>query len=242
MNVKQERLARTYQGKSRGDRRSYKTELENAQVLLAWEAAYLSEGQASRMLNVDRVTLRMMRESTIAEGIKLADELLGERLRPCSMADGHRAEPTVQYGAYQQLSALIAHLRAEASFTKDRISGRLGPHSMSNEWVTHRLAYIGKLHLWALEVEELIAVACDCTTRISASGAQVTCCGSGQMRRAVREGSAFAASAPTTTPVSTEQMLRETTDDMNERLAAKFGSVPSSLSANEKKDAGKEQG
>lgn len=32
------------------------------QVLLAWEAGELSEGQASKMLNIDRVSLRVMRD------------------------------------------------------------------------------------------------------------------------------------------------------------------------------------
>lgn len=50
MSPKQQRLARLYQGKSRGDSRSYKTELENVQLLLAWEAGDLSEGQVSSML------------------------------------------------------------------------------------------------------------------------------------------------------------------------------------------------
>lgn len=78
MNAKKQRLARLYQGKSRGDRRSYKTELENVQLLLAWEAGHLSEGQVSNMLGVDRVSLRMMREGAVAAGMTLAEELLGE--------------------------------------------------------------------------------------------------------------------------------------------------------------------
>ena len=80
MNAKKQRLARLYQGKSRGDRRSYKTELENLQLLLAWEAGDLSEGQVANMLDVDRVALRMMREGAIAAGMTLAEELVGEPL------------------------------------------------------------------------------------------------------------------------------------------------------------------
>ena len=57
MSPKQQRLARLYKSKSRGDRRSYKTELENVQLLLAWEAGDLSEGQVSSILGVDRVSL-----------------------------------------------------------------------------------------------------------------------------------------------------------------------------------------
>lgn len=77
MNQKQQRLARLYQGKSRGDRRSYKTELENVQLLLAWESGDLSEGQVSSMLGVDRVSLRMMREGAVAAGMALAGDLMG---------------------------------------------------------------------------------------------------------------------------------------------------------------------
>jgi hypothetical protein len=80
MNAKKQRLARLYQGKSRGDRRSYKTELENLQLLLAWEAGDLSEGQVANMLDVDRVALRMMREGAIAAGMTLAEELVGDPL------------------------------------------------------------------------------------------------------------------------------------------------------------------
>lgn len=78
--LKKQRLARLYQGNSRGDRRSYKTELENVQLLLAWESSGLSEGQVAKALNIDRVTLRMMREGAMAAGMTLAEELLGEPL------------------------------------------------------------------------------------------------------------------------------------------------------------------
>ncbi len=80
MTLRQQRLARLYQGKSRGDRRSYKTELENVQILLAWEAGEMSEGQVANMLNVDRVSLRMMREGAVAEGMEIAEELLDKPL------------------------------------------------------------------------------------------------------------------------------------------------------------------
>jgi len=76
MSPKQQRQARLYQGKSRGDSRSHKTELENVQLLLAWEAGDLSEGQVSLALGVDRVSLRMMREGALAAGMKMAEELL----------------------------------------------------------------------------------------------------------------------------------------------------------------------
>lgn len=80
MNLKKQRMARLYQGKSRGDRHSYKTELENVRLLLACEAGDLSEGQVSRVLGIDRVSLRMMREGAVAAGMALAEELLGKPL------------------------------------------------------------------------------------------------------------------------------------------------------------------
>lgn len=48
-------------------------------VLLALEATQLSEGQASKVIGVDRVTLRTMRDDTIAEGLALADRMLNLR-------------------------------------------------------------------------------------------------------------------------------------------------------------------
>ena len=72
MTPRAQRQARLHQGKKRGDRRSYKTELENVQMLLAWEASELSEGQMVRALRIDRVSLRMMREGAIASGVAMA--------------------------------------------------------------------------------------------------------------------------------------------------------------------------
>lgn len=62
------RLDRLAQQKHRGSRRSYVTEIENLQVLLAWEAGRLSEGQAARALDVDRVTLRGMKIDAVSAG------------------------------------------------------------------------------------------------------------------------------------------------------------------------------
>lgn len=74
MSPLQQRQARLYQAAHRGSR-SIKTELENVRLLLAWEAELLSEGQVATMLGIDRVTLRLMREAAIAEGMKLAEAL-----------------------------------------------------------------------------------------------------------------------------------------------------------------------
>lgn len=73
--IVKQRRNRLYQAKHRGSRRSYKTELENIRVLLAWEAAELSEGQAAEAIGVDRVTLRVMRDGCIAHGLMLAQSL-----------------------------------------------------------------------------------------------------------------------------------------------------------------------
>lgn len=44
-------------------------------LLLLWEAEQLSEGQLSKMLDIDRVTLRQMRIDAIEAGMKLAETL-----------------------------------------------------------------------------------------------------------------------------------------------------------------------
>lgn len=73
MNKK--RYNRIAQAKHRGSKRSYRTELENAQIMLAWLNADLSEGQASKALGVDRLGLREMRDKAIADGMRLFETL-----------------------------------------------------------------------------------------------------------------------------------------------------------------------
>lgn len=65
------RYNRLAQAKHRGSKRSLKTELEDAQIMLAWLNADLSEGQAARALGLDRVALRERRDAAIAEGMRL---------------------------------------------------------------------------------------------------------------------------------------------------------------------------
>lgn len=65
------RSDRLSQQKHRGSRRSYVTEIENLQVLLAWEFGELSEGQAARATKMDRVSLRQLRLKNIQAGIDL---------------------------------------------------------------------------------------------------------------------------------------------------------------------------
>lgn len=70
------RKNRLQQAEHRGSRRSYKTDAENLGLLLLWEAEVLSEGQVAKALDIDRVTLRMMREGAMAEALKLAEALV----------------------------------------------------------------------------------------------------------------------------------------------------------------------
>lgn len=73
--LKKQRQNRIYQNRHRASHRSYKTELENMHVILAWLAEELSEGQASDALGLDRISLRVMRDGAIAQGLKLVEAL-----------------------------------------------------------------------------------------------------------------------------------------------------------------------
>lgn len=75
MTPARQRAARIAQAKHRGTKASHKTELENLQLLLCWESTDLSEGQLSKLLDVDRITLRQMRLDAIDAGMKLAELL-----------------------------------------------------------------------------------------------------------------------------------------------------------------------
>lgn len=78
MNQLQRRQAREAQARHRGSRASYVTAMENALLILAWEAAELSEGQVSAMLDMDRVSLRKLREDLIDRGMAVAQSLSRE--------------------------------------------------------------------------------------------------------------------------------------------------------------------
>ena len=77
MRLQKQRRDRAYQAKHRGSASNYKTEWENALLLIAWEAAELSEGQVASALKLDRVSLRKMRDDAIKAGCEIADELKG---------------------------------------------------------------------------------------------------------------------------------------------------------------------
>jgi hypothetical protein len=79
MTPADKRRARAYQAKHRGTKRSHVTELEDALIMLAWEAELLSEGQVSHLLDVDRVTLRLRREAMLDGATKLAEAMYAER-------------------------------------------------------------------------------------------------------------------------------------------------------------------
>lgn len=50
-------------------------EMAAISLLLCWEATELSEGQLSKLLELDRVELREMRLEAIQAGLKLAEQL-----------------------------------------------------------------------------------------------------------------------------------------------------------------------
>lgn len=75
-DVLKKRRARFYQAKHRGST-SRETELENALLILCWEGEQLSEGQLSKMLDLDRVSIRKMRHDFLDRGMKIAEALDG---------------------------------------------------------------------------------------------------------------------------------------------------------------------
>jgi hypothetical protein len=74
MSPIKQRAARIAQAKHRGST-SHKTDLENALIVLAWEAELLSEGQCSRMLDMDRVSLRKLRTDTLDKAMAFAEAI-----------------------------------------------------------------------------------------------------------------------------------------------------------------------
>ena len=66
------RYMREYQAQRRGTKRSLKSEADSACILLAWEAGKISEGQAAKLMGVDRVTARDRKITMINQGIALA--------------------------------------------------------------------------------------------------------------------------------------------------------------------------
>ena len=69
------RYDRLAKAKERRSNRSYKTELENALLLLALESTDLSEGQVARAMGLDRLAVRVLRDAAVAAGVELAEGL-----------------------------------------------------------------------------------------------------------------------------------------------------------------------
>ncbi len=70
--MEKRRYDRIAQLRHRNGKRSYVTEIENLKILLAWEHGDLTEGQAAKALQVDRMDARQMIWDAIEEGNKLA--------------------------------------------------------------------------------------------------------------------------------------------------------------------------
>lgn len=77
--ARKQRRDREAQQRHRGSKRSYVTEIENLQVLIARVAGELSEGQAARALGVDRVTERVMELDAVKVGVALCDVMSARR-------------------------------------------------------------------------------------------------------------------------------------------------------------------
>lgn len=71
------RADRQYQRKHRAGKSSPTTDLEDALIVLAWEAGELTEGQAAAALGTDLLGARIRREALLGRGIQIAYELKG---------------------------------------------------------------------------------------------------------------------------------------------------------------------
>lgn len=71
--MRKQRQDRLSQAKGRQSRRSYVTEIENLQILIAWAVGELSEGQAARALKMDRVLARVASLSAVQAGVALSE-------------------------------------------------------------------------------------------------------------------------------------------------------------------------
>lgn len=70
-NDDKRRRDRLSQQRHRGSRRSFVTEIENLNVLVAWQVGTLSEGQAAKCIGTDRVSLREMRDAAIQAALTM---------------------------------------------------------------------------------------------------------------------------------------------------------------------------
>ena len=74
MTTQRQRMKnREYQAKCRGDKRSYKTELEIAMLLLCRDEELLSEGQIAKFLGCNILDVRFRHAALIEAGMKLIE-------------------------------------------------------------------------------------------------------------------------------------------------------------------------
>ncbi len=79
MSLRRTRANRAYQAKHRGGTAcNYRTEMEDALIMLAWEAGELSEGQVARALALDRVSARVMKLEATRKGAEIGTRLWNE--------------------------------------------------------------------------------------------------------------------------------------------------------------------
>lgn len=78
MNLRQQRQARLYQAKHRGSKASHVTDLEDALLMLLWEAEILSAGQVAEIMDTDLLTIRHRRQELLEKGYALAEQLSPE--------------------------------------------------------------------------------------------------------------------------------------------------------------------
>lgn len=79
MNEAQKRRSdRLAKQRLRNSERSYVTEVEDLQIMLAWESGQLSEGQAMKALGTSRIDARRMKQQATAKGCELGESLFDQ--------------------------------------------------------------------------------------------------------------------------------------------------------------------
>lgn len=87
--IQRARYNRKVKAESRDTVASHVSHLEDLKVIFAWETGNLTEGQASKALGYDRVTLRCMREFYEKAGGELARALLEPSAKTKAKIDAH---------------------------------------------------------------------------------------------------------------------------------------------------------
>lgn len=83
-NIARRRYMREFQRQRRGSKRSYRTEIEDLHLILAWQSREISEIQVAKLLGLetDRMALRRRRDQAVARGRDIADALSQHQQRP----------------------------------------------------------------------------------------------------------------------------------------------------------------